>query len=208
MIFSKIFFGFWLARKNYKNAKIRVRQMLPESGNVRSPLPDSREKVWPDQVISDRNLLDLALSMARSCKSRPEFGGRHPVSVDGFRRRQDTDDRMLSDSGPVGFRRSTIAKFWQSDIKRACKKEEFNFGKRFTVLKIVNRFLKIKEGYGQTENNFRWPLFSPLPNTVKCRNHFSKIILRRNKRSISVNIWKNYFTRWSMSKSWMDKSSN
>jgi hypothetical protein len=24
----------------------------------------------------------------------------------------------------------------------------------------------------------------PLPNTVKCRNHFSKIILRRNKRSI------------------------
>jgi hypothetical protein len=45
MIFSKIFFGVYLARKNYKNAKIRVWQMPLESGNVRSPLPDSGEKV-------------------------------------------------------------------------------------------------------------------------------------------------------------------
>jgi len=41
--------------------------------------------------------------------------------------------------GPTGFRRS--------DIKRACKDEEFNFGKRFTVLKIVNRFPKIKKAF-------------------------------------------------------------
>jgi hypothetical protein len=46
-----------------------------------------------------------------------------------------------------GFRRPTIAGFWQSDIKRACKDEEFNFGKRFTVFKTENCFLKIKEGF-------------------------------------------------------------
>jgi hypothetical protein len=28
-----------------------------------------------------------------------------------------------------------------------CKEEELNFGKRFTVLKIVNRFPKIKEDF-------------------------------------------------------------
>jgi hypothetical protein len=28
-----------------------------------------------------------------------------------------------------------------------CKEEELNFGKRFTVLKIVNRFPKIKEAF-------------------------------------------------------------
>jgi hypothetical protein len=46
---------------------------------------------------------------------------------------------------PLGFRQPTIAGFWQSDIKHACKDQEFNFGKRFTVLKTVNRFSKIKE---------------------------------------------------------------
>jgi len=48
---------------------------------------------------------------------------------------------------PTRFRRPTIDKFWRSDIKHACKDEEFNFGKRFTVLKIVNRFPKIKEAF-------------------------------------------------------------
>jgi hypothetical protein len=33
------------------------------------------------------------------------------------------------------------------DIKYACKDEELNFRKRFTVLKIVNRFPKIKEAF-------------------------------------------------------------
>jgi hypothetical protein len=42
------------------------------------------------------------------------------------------------------FWRPTIAGFRQLDIKRACKDEEFNFRKRFTVL---NRFSKIKEAF-------------------------------------------------------------
>jgi hypothetical protein len=50
-------------------------------------------------------------------------------------------------SAPPGFRRPTIAGFWQSDIKRKCKDEEFNFEKRFTAFKIVNRFPKIKEAF-------------------------------------------------------------
>jgi hypothetical protein len=44
----------------------------------------------------------------------------------------------------IGFQQLTIAKFWRSNIKRACKDEEFNFGKRLMILKIVNRFSKIK----------------------------------------------------------------
>jgi hypothetical protein len=47
----------------------------------------------------------------------------------------------------AGFRQLTIAGFRQSDIKHACKDQEFNFGKRFTVFKTVNRFLKIKEAF-------------------------------------------------------------
>jgi hypothetical protein len=54
------------------------------------------------------------------------------------------------------FEQPTIAGFDQSDIKRACKDEEYNFGKRFTVFKTVNCFPKIKEDfYGQIENGFR-----------------------------------------------------
>jgi hypothetical protein len=48
---------------------------------------------------------------------------------------------------PPKFRRPTIAGFRQSDIKRAYKDKEFNFEKRFTAFKIVNRFPKIKEGF-------------------------------------------------------------
>jgi hypothetical protein len=45
------------------------------------------------------------------------------------------------------FRRPTNVGFRQSDNKRACKDEEFNFEKRFTVFKTVNRFPKIKKGF-------------------------------------------------------------
>jgi hypothetical protein len=48
---------------------------------------------------------------------------------------------------PPSFGRLIIAGFVQSDIKRACKDAEYNFEKRFTVLKTVNRFPKIKEGF-------------------------------------------------------------
>jgi len=54
---------------------------------------------------------------------------------------------MLPDSDAAWFRRPTIVGFRQSDIKRACKDKEFNFGKRFTVFKTVNHFSKIKEGF-------------------------------------------------------------
>jgi hypothetical protein len=47
----------------------------------------------------------------------------------------------------TGFQRRTLAGFRQSDIKRACKNEEFNFEKRFIVFKTVNRFPKIKETF-------------------------------------------------------------
>jgi hypothetical protein len=50
-------------------------------------------------------------------------------------------------SVPPEFRRPTIAGFRQSNIKRACKNEEFNFGKQFTLFKTVNRFPKIKEAF-------------------------------------------------------------
>jgi len=46
-----------------------------------------------------------------------------------------------------GFGRPTITRFGQSDIKHACNDKEYNFGKRFTVLKPVNRFPKIKEAF-------------------------------------------------------------
>jgi hypothetical protein len=48
---------------------------------------------------------------------------------------------------PHEFQRPTLAGFRQSDIKCACKDEEFNFEKRFTVFKTVNSFSKIKEAF-------------------------------------------------------------
>jgi hypothetical protein len=78
----------------------------------------------------------------------PEFGP--PMAV--FRHRH-ISDGLIPATGccrtpaPIGFRGLTIAKFWRSNIKHACKEEELNFGKRFTVLKIVSRFPKIKEAF-------------------------------------------------------------
>jgi hypothetical protein len=82
--------------------------------------------IWPDP--------------GRFGQIRPEFG----PPVTGCRHRQNSGGLI---STPAVFRRPTIAKFWRSDIKHECKDEELNFGKRFTVLKIVNRFSKIKEAF-------------------------------------------------------------
>jgi hypothetical protein len=49
--------------------------------------------------------------------------------------------------GQTVFRWPDDAGFGQSDIKHACKDEEYNFEKRFTVFKTVNRFPKIKETF-------------------------------------------------------------
>jgi hypothetical protein len=112
---------------------VRTKKLRNEKMQL-SPLPNFGEHIWSDPG-----------------QIRPESGP--PASCD--------DGRMSPDSGagnilvagccriPVqpGFRRSTIVRFRQSDIKRACKEEEFNFRKRFIVFKTVNRFSKIKEGF-------------------------------------------------------------
>jgi hypothetical protein len=69
------------------------------------------------------------------------------LDVAGFRRRQYFFDRMLLDSDAAGFLRPNIAGFRQLDIKHEWKELEFNFRKRFTIFKTVNRFLKIKEAF-------------------------------------------------------------
>jgi len=91
--------------------------------------PESGEHVWPDS------------------------GRTPPASSDGGQMSPDSDAGSILVAGccqipvPSRFRRPTIARFRQSNIKRAYKVKEFNFGKRFTVFKIVNRFPKIKEGF-------------------------------------------------------------
>jgi hypothetical protein len=143
--------------KKLQNAKIRVSPVAvagfrPESlTGSRLFWPDLvgifriRPDQWQDPVISGmisgRICPDPAIAgwiptiLARSGRLgrnpaifRPKSGGRHPAPA-------------------AWFRRTTIRKFWQSDIKHTCKNEEFNFEKWFTVLKIVNRFLEIKEAF-------------------------------------------------------------
>jgi hypothetical protein len=98
---------------------------------------------WPDPVISGRILAVLA-----RLAGIQQYSGRNLVH-----RWPDSVASWIQATGccrtprPTGFRRPTIAKFWRSDIKHGCKDEELNFGKRFTVLKIVNHFPKIKEAF-------------------------------------------------------------
>jgi hypothetical protein len=152
-------------------------QLSLESNNVRLPLPDSSEHVWPDfgrtppDPVGSRPFWpnptgsrpfwpDLVGTVAGSIKIRPDsgqFGQIRPTSDHGrlparfgrnlVRQYPATVARCCRIPVPPGFRRPTIARFRQSNIKCACKDEEFNFEKRFTVLKIVNRFPKIKEGF-------------------------------------------------------------
>jgi len=53
-----------------------------------------------------------------------------------------------------GFRKSTIAEFRQSDIKHACKDQEFNFEKQFTVLNPKKK--KKKKIIFQKLNKLLW----------------------------------------------------
>jgi hypothetical protein len=126
---------FWrLARtKKLQNVKIRVWQMPPESGNVWSPLPDSGMTL-PDPVISRRIWRQSRLDSSHFGQIRPASDhGRNPTI---FRTVCDKNlvRRILATgcsrtSAPVGFRRSTIAEFRQSNIKRACNDKLFNFKK-------------------------------------------------------------------------------
>jgi len=55
--------------------------------------------------------------------------------------------------------------------------------------KSVNHFPKFIKHFWSNGNHFSVDhYFRPLPNTGKYRNHFSEIILRRNKRGISVKL--------------------
>jgi hypothetical protein len=140
--------------------------MPPEFDNVRSPLLDSSEQVWPDPTKmedSSRILAVLARLVVGSIQIRlASDHGRNPeifrpVSIGIWYVGIWRHGQMLPDSstgkfleigccrtlGPTGFQRPTMAEFWQSDIKRACKDKEFNFEKWFTILKTVNRFPKI-----------------------------------------------------------------
>jgi len=101
--------------------------------------------------ISDRILLELA-----DFWPWPESGNilasfnrnlvcRHPATVARCPRIRITGCFRIP--ALTGFWRPPNLEFRLSDIKRACKDEEFNFEKRFMVLKIVNRFPKIKETF-------------------------------------------------------------
>jgi hypothetical protein len=85
---------------------------------------------WPDSAKSGQLLTIAARFQVDSCL---------PESGDGGRMSPDSDASIISIAGRAGFR--------QSDMKCACKDEEFNFEKRFTILKIVNSFPKIKEAF-------------------------------------------------------------
>jgi hypothetical protein len=164
MIFLKIFFWHLARIKKLQNAKIKVWQMPQESGNVLSLLPDFSE--WPDPHRFGRISAVLARSgqlltmdeiwSAGIWRWWPDLGTGSILAI-----------RCCQTPVPTGFRQSTIVEFRQSDIKRACKNEEFNFGKQFTVLKTVNRFRKIKEVFTvKLKMIFVDHYFSPRPNTV------------------------------------------
>lgn len=150
--------------KKLQNAQMWVWQMPLESGNVRSPLPNSDKKVWPDSA-----------KMARFQSETSEFGRIRSYSVESwpfwpnlarirpnpaglagiwsasiwcrlpnFGTGRIPVTRCCRTSAPIGFQRLTIARFWKSDIKHAYKDKEFNF-------KI---FRKLKKNYSQTENDF------------------------------------------------------
>jgi hypothetical protein len=122
-----------------KLQKVKM-QLSPESDDVRSPLPDSGEHVWPDlakiagfrpdssefgQIRSNLCHFGQIWPTSDHGQFRPEFGP--PASGDGGRMSPNSGASNISEarccriSVPPGFR--------QSDIKYACKDEEFNFGK-------------------------------------------------------------------------------
>jgi hypothetical protein len=149
-------------------------QLLLGFDNVRLPVPDSGEHVWPDPGYFGQILPKLGQIRPASNHGRilarfgPNLVCRLPATVAECR-------QILA---PPGFRQPTIAEFRQSDIKHACKDQEFNFGKRFTVLKTVNRFPKIKKTF-----------------TVKPKMISSTIIFTSTKRcKMSKSFFRNHFT--------------
>jgi hypothetical protein len=66
MIFLKIFSNVWLSQKKLRKAKM---QLSYESGNVRSPLPDSGEHVWSGFGQNDR--IPVGIILIRSILAGP-----------------------------------------------------------------------------------------------------------------------------------------
>jgi hypothetical protein len=100
--------------------------MSLESGNIRSPLPDSSKQVWPDLVR--RHLATVA-----GCRQIPAPTGPQRPDVTGLRRQLDTDDRQLLNSGnrTSNVRVRTKSLILENDLR----------------FKTVNRFPKIKETF-------------------------------------------------------------
>jgi hypothetical protein len=116
-------------------------------GQIRSYPAGSGQK--PDSVRSDRIQAKFCRNLVR--RHPATVAGCHKILASAVFRRQDFGASIIPVAGccripvPLGFRRPTSARFRQLDIKRVCKDEKYNFRKRFTVFKAINRFPKIKE---------------------------------------------------------------
>jgi hypothetical protein len=130
MIFSTIFFDVWLAQKNYKMQKSEFDKCR------RNPVAVARLRLktfrsqpfWPDLARSMAGSSHIQPDPSRFGQIRQESTGFRPFWADpaclvGIR--QYSGRNLVAECcrtpAPVGFRRS--------DIKRACKNEEFNFKK-------------------------------------------------------------------------------
>jgi hypothetical protein len=83
-------------------------QLSPESGNVRSPLPDSREHVWPDSA----KMVGFRLDSSGSGQARPNpghFGQTRPDQLPDPSRPGLISCRILPN--PTGFQ-----PFWPNPV--------------------------------------------------------------------------------------------
>jgi hypothetical protein len=82
LIFSKIFFGVWLAQKNYEMRKSEFGKCRrnPTTSGCRCWIPARLFLIQPDSIISGQILAVLARSVAGSVQILPAFDhGRNPA---------------------------------------------------------------------------------------------------------------------------------
>jgi hypothetical protein len=75
VIFLKIFFGIWFARKKLRKGKM---QLSLESGNRDRPLPNFGEHVWPDLA----KMAGFQQDSSGSCQIRPDSGHFGQIRLD------------------------------------------------------------------------------------------------------------------------------
>jgi hypothetical protein len=104
-----------------------------------------------------------------------------PTSATGFRQ---SDIKIRGSSAvELGYQQTPMP--GDGGFPQPCKNEEFKSRKRFTVLKTVNYFLKIKEAFTVKQKMISVDHYFRFHQTPKnAKNIFPKYILRRNKRSI------------------------